>query len=301
MDQRLPLNVPRLRILYELTRRGSVSGVADALWITPSAVSQQLATLEREVGVKLVERAGRGVQLTAAGRRLAEEAERVLAALDVAESAARELGSDGAGGPLRVAAFPSVVVGLLAPALHALRASRPDLAVHVVDAEDAGGLDQVRLGRADVAVIDDWGWDIATEPDGLTLEHLRSDALLAMVPAAHPLAGQDAIRWSDLAAEGWVVEHGSSLFTQQIVAHCRRAGFEPRIHARVRDLSGHAPLVAALGLVAILPATAGPSGAGVTTRPLTPAVHRNLMVVSRTNAGLPTTALLTELHTAAAS
>src|SRR5262249_15294198 len=133
---RTVLNVPRLRILYELSRRGSVSAAAEALWITPSAVSQQLAALEREVGTELVERVGRGVRPTEAGRRLAQEAEQVLAALDVAQSTVQELTS-AEPAAVRVAAFPSVVLGVLSPALAQLRRTHPDLVVDVFEVEGA--------------------------------------------------------------------------------------------------------------------------------------------------------------------
>jgi DNA-binding transcriptional LysR family regulator len=291
------LNVPRLRILYELSRRGSVSAAAEALWITPSAVSQQLSALEREVGAELVERVGRGVRPTEAGRRLALEAERVLAALDFAQSTAHELRSaDHAA--LRVAAFPSVVLGVLSPALAQLRSTHPDLVVDVFEVEGAAGLDRVRLGRADVAVVDDWGWHVGTEHPGLQITPLMSDPLLALLPARHPLGAAESVRWADLAGSDWVVEPGNTLFAQQISAHCRRAGFEPRVRARVRDFATQAALVNALGLVTVLPRTALSSTDGVVARPLRPDVRRRLMIVARQGfaehgyAGLLMTALV---------
>jgi DNA-binding transcriptional LysR family regulator len=278
------LNVPRLRILFELSRRGSVTAVAEALWITPSAVSQQLSALEREVGAELVQRVGRGVRPTEAGRRLAAEAERVLAALDVADTTARELTSAGHAA-LRVAAFPSVVLGVLSPAFAELRDSRPDLVVEVSDVEGAAGLDEVRLGRADLAVVDDWGWDLGAEHPGLRVTPLMTDPLLVLLPAAHPLAARDGVRWADLARADWVIEPGDTLFTQQIAGHCRRAGFAPRVRARVRDFATQTALVSALGLVAVLPRTAVTPGDRVAARPLLPDLRRRLMIVARDAAG----------------
>lgn len=284
---RVPLNVPRLRVLYELTRRGSVTAVADALWITPSAVSQHLSALEREVGVDLVERAGRGVKPTDAGRRLARDAERVLAALDVAQSTAQELNAQDHS-TLRVAAFPSVVLGVLAPALARLRRTNPDLTIDVIDVEGIAGLDHVRLGRADLAVVDDWGWDLGTPPPGLAVVPLMADPLRVLLSTKHPVASADAVRWSDLAREHWVIEHGDSLFTQQITAHCRRAGFEPRVRARVRDFAAHAALVSALGLVTVLPQTAITPTDQITAIPLLPDLQRQLLVVAQEDlAGKP--------------
>ena len=117
-DEDIVLNVSRLRVLRELAQRGTIAAVAEALWLTPSAVSQQLSALERETRVALVERAGRGVRLTAAGRVLVERSERVFEALDEAKAALQALQSEPTG-RLRVASFPSVVrvvFPLMAPA-----------------------------------------------------------------------------------------------------------------------------------------------------------------------------------------
>jgi DNA-binding transcriptional LysR family regulator len=274
------LNVPRLRVLYELSRRGSVSAVADALWLTPSAVSQQLSALEREVGLDLVERVGRGVRPTEAGRRLALEAERILAAVDTAQSTVDELAS-AQPAALRVAAFPSVVLGLLAPALAIMRAADAVRGVNVFEVEGAAGLDRVRLGHADVAVVDDWGWHLGTEHRGVEITPLMSDPLLVLLPGSHPLGASARVRWADLADSDWVVEPDDTLFSQQVADHCRRAGFEPRVRARVRDFGTQAALVHALGLVTVLPRTAVHPAAGIIARPLLPDVQRRLMIVTR--------------------
>ena len=279
MDRR-PLNVPRLRVLYELNRRGSVTAVADALWITPSAVSQHLAALQHEVGIDLVERAGRGVQLTEAGRRLALAAERVLAALDATQATAREL-ADADNATLRIAAFPSVVRHIVAPSIERARRQRPEAAFEVIDVEGMVGLDHVRHGRADIAVVDDWGYDLSAGETGLSIQPLMADPLLALLPTDHPLASQDTVPWSELAREQWVIEPGDSLYTQHITSQCGRAGFAPRVRARVRDPATQAALVAALGAVAVLPATAIVPTPRVVARPLAPDVRRQLFLVTR--------------------
>jgi DNA-binding transcriptional LysR family regulator len=276
-----PLNVPRLRILYELTRRGSVTAVADALVMTPSAVSQQLATLERETGVKLVERAGRGVAPTPAGRALAEHAERVLAALDAAQAAVEAV-AQRPEGRVRVAAFPSVVLRLLAPAIGSLRRSHPQLTVEVEDLEGVAGVDAVRLRRVDVAIVDDEGWEAGARLGAVAVDELFDDPLVVVLPPGHRLAEHAEVRWSDLAHEAFVVEHGGSLFAQTVAGHCRRAGFEPRVHARVHDLSAQCALVAAAGCVCVLPRLAT-DGRSLPVRPLVPAVQRRLLAVTRTD------------------
>ena len=291
-----PLNVPRLRILLELTRRGSVSAVAEALWMTPSAVSQQLATLERETGAKLVERAGRGVAPTPAGRLLAEHAARVLAALDAARAALEAI-TERPEGRLRVAAFPSVVLRLLAPAIAQLRAEHPQVTIEVEDLEGALGVDAVRLRRVDVAIVDDRSWDVGARHDGVAVTDLRADLLHVVLPPGHALAAGDEVRWSDLAAEPFVVEHGTSLFAQMVAAHCRRAGFEPQVRARVQDLSAQLALVRAAGYVCVLPRLAI-ADRDLPARPLTPAVHRRLLAITRADARqLPAVRMLVDALT----
>ena len=108
------------------------------------------------------------------------------------------------------------------------------------------------------------------------------DPLNVLLPASHPLASADAVRWSDLASEDWVIEQGDSLFTQQIAAHCRRAGYEPRVRARVRDFAAHTALVSALALVTVLPKTAITPTDDVIALPLLPDVRRQSLIVRAT-------------------
>jgi DNA-binding transcriptional LysR family regulator len=183
MAEDLVLNVSRLRVLRELAHRGSITAVADALWLTPSAVSQQLAALERETRVQLVERVGRGVQLTAAGKVLAEHSERVFEALDEAASALRALQGEPSG-RLRVASFPSVVRLVLPPVMARLRERFPDLRLEVEDLEGEQSLEAIRLGHTDVAVIDEETWTASKRQDGLRRTELFGTPLVVCSPRA---------------------------------------------------------------------------------------------------------------------
>jgi DNA-binding transcriptional LysR family regulator len=273
------MNVTRLRIVYELSRRGSVTAVAEALWMTPSAVSQHLAAFERETGAKLVERAGRGVRLTAAGRTLAEHGAIVLDALDAAETALAAAG-DAPSGRLRVAAFPSVVRRLLPAAIAQLRVDHPELVVEIEDLEGAQGLDAVRTGRVDVAVIDDWGWDAGAARDGLEVAELFEDPLVVVLPSEHALTDRDHVQWAELAEEAFIVEPRASLFAHTVASACRRAGFEPRVLARVHDLGAMLALAEAAGYVCVLPELAV-SDQPLAYRPLMPTVRRRLLAATR--------------------
>jgi len=148
-DEDIVLNVSRLRVLRELAQRGTIAAVAEALWLTPSAVSQQLSALERETRVALVERAGRGVRLTAAGRVLVERSERVFEALDEAEAALQALQSEPTG-RLRVASFPSVVRVVFPLMMRRLHERFPGVEMEIEDLEGEQGLDAVRLGHVDL-------------------------------------------------------------------------------------------------------------------------------------------------------
>jgi DNA-binding transcriptional LysR family regulator len=274
------LNVTRLRVLHELARRGTLAAVADALWMSPSAISQHLATLERETNTKLVEKAGRTVRLTAAGELLAEHAGRVMLALGEAEAALRTFEASPAG-TLRIAAFPSVVRRLLAPALEQLIAAHPRLVVEVEDLEGQQGLEALLLARVDVAIIDDAGWDAAVRPGTVEIAELLQDQLVLALPEDHDLAGAAAVSWDDLRDRPLVVEQRSSLFSGTVASACRAAGFEPLVRARSHDVTAMLSLVRSAGLLCVLPELAEQPADGIIWRPLDPTVHRRLLAAVR--------------------
>ena len=282
MADEVVLNVSRLRVLRELAHRGSITAVADALWLTPSAVSQQLAALERETGVQLVERAGRGVRLTHAGGVLAEHSERVFQALDEAASALRALQGEPSG-RLRVASFPSVVRQVLPPVMARLRERYPSLRLEIEDLEGEQSLEAVRLGHTDVAVIDDETWSASRRRDGLRRTELFGTPLVAVFERDARWAARGSVGWDDLRDVPQVTEHRSSAFARSIEEECRRAGFEPRVHARVHDVGAMLALVEGGELIAVLPelAVLGQPHA-IEWRPLTPTVERRLIAATRT-------------------
>jgi DNA-binding transcriptional LysR family regulator len=280
MAEDIVLNVTRLRVLRELAHRGSIAAVADALWLTPSAVSQQLSALERETRVQLVERSGRGVKLTAAGELLADRSERVFEALDEARSALQALQTMPSG-RLRVASFPSVIRLVIPRVLTRLRERFPELLVEVEDLEGEQSLEAIRLGHLDVAVIDDLTWT-AGRREGLRTTDLFATPLVVVFAVGHRLAERESVTWAELASEPQVTEHRSSVFARSVEAECRRAGFEPRVHARVHDAAAMLALVEGGDMIAVLPelAVAGQPH-DVLWRPLTPAVDRRLVAVTR--------------------
>jgi len=148
------LEIGRLRALLELARTGTMAAAAEALFLTPSAVSQQIAQLEEEAGVKLTERIGRGVRLTPAGHALVAHAERLMVVMDEARSEMAELRREIAG-ELRVAAFPSIASVVLPETVNALRRAFPRLEIVIEELEAIDGVAALRSWRTDIALIDD--------------------------------------------------------------------------------------------------------------------------------------------------
>jgi molybdate transport repressor ModE-like protein len=223
------LDVRRLRVLREVARRGSFSAAAQALAYSQSAVSQQIAALEREAGARLVERHGRGIRLTDAGRTLVHRAEAILAELAAADA---ELGALAGlrAGRVRVSTFASAASSLLPAAVTSLRTAHPAVEVELslVEAteEAVGGL---VAGRVDLVLLT----HPAGQPpaaDRVEVHRLFVDPMLAVLPGGHRLARRRSLRLGDLAGEPWVLGGGPGCSDRAtILRACHAAGFEPRV------------------------------------------------------------------------
>jgi DNA-binding transcriptional LysR family regulator len=198
------LDLHRLRLLKEFAARGSIAGTAAALGYTASAVSQQLASLEREAGAALLDRTARRAELTDTGRRLADYAERILALVEEAEADVSARAQDPSGRVV-VSAFPSAAVAFAPDLANRLRAY-PDLTLLLRQAAGEVGLRQVRSGEVDVAIVDDWTGRLAVTGDAmLSYYHLVSDPLVLVVPLSHPAAATTGpAGLSDLRDEAWM-------------------------------------------------------------------------------------------------
>src|SRR6266508_1370877 len=259
------LDVHRLRLLRELAYRGTIAAVAEALSYTPSAVSQQLAVLEREAGVPLLERTGRRVTLTATGRDLVTHAEAVFDRLEHAE-AALAAARDGVTGTLRVGAFPSAARALLPPALVTLGRAHPGLELMVDEFDPALAAEALRAGELDVALTQDY--DLVPVPDHPALE----SAVLLTEPM------NLASRWPSpsmtdpvgaLRGESWVMGKPGTLCRLAAERICQMAGFQPRIRHQSDDFPTVLALVAADQGQTVLPRLGTMSApAGVVLTPL---------------------------------
>jgi DNA-binding transcriptional LysR family regulator len=249
------LDLRRVRLLRELAARGTIAAVADALQFTPSAVSQQLAILEREAGVPLLERAGRGVRLTDAALTLVEHADALLerAALAEADLAAA---AGTVTGRARVAGFQSVMLKLAIPAIEALARDAPRLRCELVEAEPEQAIPALALGDVDVVLADEWQHQPRARPTGVVREDLRRDPVTVVLPADHPLARRDrhAVPLAELAGAAWVTGHPEAGWDEITRRACRElGGFDPDIRHRTNDAIISLALVAAGQAVTLLP------------------------------------------------
>ncbi len=213
-------------MLREVASRGTLAAAAEALFMTPSAVSQQMAVLERETGAQLLERFGRGVRLTDAGTQLVANTERILAEIERAE-ADLAAASKGVVGRVRVSAFPTAARALLIPALPGLQQSYPNLRVSMVDLEPEESIPALKNGDLDVVVAYEWGLLPRLTDAGIEREQLFTEPVYLALPASHPLAGSGPIKLADLKNEEWIVGRDSTSMLDLVVAATRRQGYEP--------------------------------------------------------------------------
>jgi DNA-binding transcriptional LysR family regulator len=263
------MDIRRLRVLRELRERGTVVATAEALNLTPSAVSQQIAVLAREAGVPLLAPHGRGVRLTPQALLLLEHA----AAIDrQLEQARAELAAfaGGEAGKVAVGGFATAIAGLVAPALARLRRERPRLRLSVLEIEAPACFTRLDAGDLDLVItVDHHGGPRRGDPRYARTELLR-DPFLAALPAGHPLAQAPEVALEALAEEPWVVGALRGPCQEVSLAACAAAGFSPDIQFQVNDWEAVAALVAAGCGVALVPRLALPGGGpeGLALRPL---------------------------------
>lgn len=278
------LNLERLRTLDALARHGSVSGAADGLHVTTSAVSQQMAKLEREVGQRLLARNGRGVRLTDAGRLLAEHAARILSQVELAQSDL-EAQRGQVVGELRLAAFPTGARGLFPLALSHLRARHPALGVTTAEVEPAPAVRAVLRGDVDLAVVLDWYNKPLPVPDGLTRAPLLDDPVDVAMPATHRHADRAQAALEDFADDDWITWGDDEFCHEWLLDTLRSKEVEPRVAHRAQEHATQLALVAAgLGVCVAPRLGRGPLPAGVRTVPVRQAVRRHVYAVWRTDA-----------------
>ncbi|MCM4081480.1 LysR family transcriptional regulator [Paractinoplanes hotanensis] len=240
------MDLGRLRALHAVASYKTVLAAGEALHCTPSAVSQQLAKLERETGATLVEKHGRGLRLTEAGRVLARHAEKVLATVDEAE-AALAAHRDTVVGRLTVAAFATACRALLPYALHRLASEHPQLSTGLVEVHPHEGLEMLHRGHVDLAVLDDWPAVALRYPNGVTHIELGWDVADLIVPSDHRFG--DTVPLARLEDERWIAAKGGDVCLEWLLRVL--PGVQPDFH--VAEFETQLTLIAAGLGVAVIP------------------------------------------------
>ncbi|WP_413804747.1 LysR family transcriptional regulator [Streptomyces sp. OE57] len=302
------LTPPQLQAICEVVAAGSFRTAAQRLGYTPSAVSQQISTVERALGVPLFERSPRSVRPTAAGLRLALRAGRLLADLSATENEMRAYAA-AERGRLRLGSFWSAGFRLVPTVLTGFLRDRPEVDVRYEEGDPHVTVPAVLEGRLDLAVIFEYGVVPHSWPEGLEHTLVREEPLYLLLPAGHPLAGRQRIRLADLRDERWISYHEDTDAAHCLRHICAAGGFLPEVLFRTNDYNLPYELVRQGLGVAIAPELAvvdtptSPDASGTRLVRLTDSTHtRRVYATRRTtdpNPFLPQAIAL--LHTAAAA
>lgn len=244
------LEVRRLRLLRELSGRGTIAEVAEVLHLSPSSISQQLSQLEREVGVPLLRKSGRRLELTSAAEVLVEHTERILSQLEEAESAAVGVSGE-ASGTLRIAVFQSAAVAFMPRLLAELAARHPRLRVTMSQREPEEGLRDTAAHEFDLVIAEQYPNHAAPRHPSLDRVPLTTDALRLAVPAADSWSRVSSIE--DVRARPWAMEPYGAASRHWAEQLCRQAGFEPDVRFETDDLEAHIALIESGSAVAVVP------------------------------------------------
>jgi DNA-binding transcriptional LysR family regulator len=282
------IDLAALTSLRAVSDQGSVVAAADVLGFTPSAVSQQVKRLERQAGVPLLERVGRGVMLTRHGRHLVDAGARLLTDLEQIESGLH-LQAGAVAGHLRVVAFSTAMRGMVAPAVRDLLEAHPDLSIALSEREPWDTIDLVASGQCEIGLVHSWGDVPLAIPEHLARTSVASDVADVIVHRAHPLAGRKAVTPRDLVDEGWIATPEGTICRQWLTRMYDGTGRLPRIAHQSMEFDSHLALVRAGLGIALVPRlgrqplgndlVAVPARAPVPTRDIV-ALHRRSMADS---------------------
>jgi len=276
------LDVRRLRVVLAVAEHGGVAAAARALSFTAPAVSQQLAALERQLDVALVDRSGRTAVLTAAGQRLAEHARTVLAQLEAAEADV----ADHSGAPrgvLRIGSVQTLGRALLPGVLAELAVVAPQVDLRIEQLEPEASLVALARGELDLALAGEYALTPRRQQVAVDRLDLAAEPVHVAVPASHTLADSPEVHLSDLRSERWIAPAAGSSCALLLERSCALAGYEPHVVARCADFAMAAALVSAGHGVTLLPACAAAD------RPphvrllhaLDPPIHRTIYAATR--------------------
>ncbi|ABG99832.1 transcriptional regulator, LysR family protein (plasmid) [Rhodococcus jostii RHA1] len=282
------LSVERIRALCAVAEQGSVAAAARSLYVTPSGVSQQLAKLEKEVGVALLVQVGRGVQLTQAGRLLAQRGQDIISLLAQAESEVASLDSDVAG-ELRIGSFSSASRVVVPRAIARMRQLHPGLEVSFV-AGDTDDLLPAVVGRElDLAVVDSWVTMPLHLPEDVICTPIHQDVADVALPADHRLAAAEQIELDEVADMPWTTWRKGESFHTWLVQTLRMRGVEPEIRYEVPEFAAQLEFVAHGLAAALIPRLARiwvPDDVAIVA--VHPVLRREIFAVRRKDNDRPT-------------
>ena len=278
------LNTTRLRILREVAARGTIAAAAEALYLTPPAASHQLAVLEREIGVPLLDRTARSVQLTDAGKRLVEHAETILADCEVALADIAAFSQE-VSGRIHLSTFQTAAQTIALPAMVVLTRRFPALEVIASELEPARAISALKAGRLDIALSHEWDFVPLPKEPGLDRHDLLTEPIVALLPVGHPLAG-GPVRLADLADDRWCVALESAASRQAVERVANSAGFEPKVVLESNYFRAiGAAVEAGLG-VGIAPSMTDLRGLDIVIQPLAePVMSRRIFAAVRKGSG----------------
>lgn len=290
------LDVKRMRVLREVVLRQSFSGAADTLHLSQSAVSQQVAALEREVGMPLLERTSGGPKLTPAGERLVEHADAVICRLDEAERELSEIAGL-EGGRLRLISFPTASATLVTDAVSSFRRSFPAVELKLGEAEPEESLPQLRGGDYDIALSYDFTLTPEEPGRDLTQQLILEEHMEVALPKGHPLAAAEKVAIKDLSEEDWLCGVSRGSCREHVISVCRTAGFEPNIGFESNDYTVLQGLVASGLGVTLLPELArSRKNPDIIVRPVTgKQPMRRVWAVTREEGRSPATEAMLEV------
>jgi len=278
------LNTTRLNILREVSARGTIIAAAEALYLTPPAVSHQLKVLEQEIGVPLLERTARSIRLTDAGHRLVEHAETILAACESAYADVVSFAS-AVTGHVRLSTFQTAAQSFALPAVANVLEQYPMLAVAVHELEPLRALPALKSGQIDIALSHEWDFVPLPKDPGIDRYDLLAEPIVVLLPPNHPLASAP-VRLSDLAEESWCVAQESAASRLAVERVAQSAGFEPRIVLESNYFRAIGSAVEAGLGVGVAPLMTDLRGLDIVIQPLVePAMTRRIFAAVRRGSG----------------
>lgn len=275
------LHLERLQALHAVSTFGSVTGAAEALRLTPSAVSQQLGKLQRDVGQRLIEPYGRGVRLTPAGTLLAQRAHAILSEVENAESEL-DRQRNHVIGDLEIAGFATAARAILPQTVARLRKQHRQLKLRVSERQPDEAIRLVVAGHLDIALVNDWMNAPLVLPDGVQRVLIMNDPVDLAVPADHPLAGRPSVELTELSAEPWITWPYGAICHEWLTQTLRQHGLTPEVTHTAEEHQTQLAMVAAGLGIAVMPKLGRGSMEGVAIITLKPTFSRQIYAIFRT-------------------